>query len=71
LYLGVEKNINTNVSVPDFTGKTKKEILDIAESLGIKISFTGDGIGATQDVTPGKEVKKDSKINIILEKPED
>jgi stage V sporulation protein D (sporulation-specific penicillin-binding protein) len=50
---------------------TKKEILEIAKSLGLNISFMGDGIGASQDIKPGSEVKKDTTVRVILEIPED
>lgn len=71
LYLGVEKNNNAMVAVPDFKGMTKKEIDDLAKSLELNISFMGDGIGASQDILPKTEVKKGTLIKIILEQPED
>jgi stage V sporulation protein D (sporulation-specific penicillin-binding protein) len=71
LYLGVETSNDNKIAVPDFSGMTKKEILDIADSLGLNISFMGDGIGSTQDINEGTEVKKKTTVRIILEAPED
>lgn len=71
LYLGVDKNANTKIAVPDFTGMTKKEINEIADSLKLNVIFMGDGIGASQDVPPGAEVEKGTTVKIILEQPED
>lgn len=71
LYLGMEKNTNQKVAVPDFTEMTKKEINELAYSLGLKISFMGDGIAVSQDVSPRTEVDKGSQIRVILEQPQD
>lgn len=67
LYLGNEKNDNLKVSVPDFTNMTQKEIQDMANSLGIKVVFTGGGLGTSQDVSPKTEINKGSTVNVILE----
>lgn len=69
LYLGVEANKNNKVSVPSFSNMTKKEILEVADSLGLNISFMGDGIGASQDIKAGTEVEKNTTVRIILEVP--
>lgn len=71
LYLGVEKNTNAKVVVPDFKGMTKKEIDDLAKSLELNVVFMGDGIGASQDINPNTEVSKGTRIKVILEQPED
>lgn len=71
IYLGVETNRNNKIAVPSFNGMTKKEILDTADSLGLNISFMGDGIGASQDIDSGTEVDKNTTVRIILEAPEE
>ncbi|WP_242847799.1 stage V sporulation protein D [Fervidicella metallireducens] len=71
LYLGMDKNKNEKVAVPNFTGMTKKEINELAKSLGIKVSYLGDGIGVSQSLQPGTEIDKSTEIEIILEQPED
>jgi stage V sporulation protein D (sporulation-specific penicillin-binding protein) len=71
LYLGSNTNSDVKVAVPDFKEMTKKEILDLAQSLGLKITFVGDGIGASQDVNPGTEVRKNTTISIMLEQPDE
>lgn len=71
VYLGVETNKDNRIAVPSFTSMTKKEILGIADSLGLNISFMGDGIGASQDIKSGTVVNKDTTVRIILEAPEE
>ncbi|KRQ86589.1 Stage V sporulation protein D [Caloramator mitchellensis] len=71
LYLGTNVNKKPIVVVPDFMGMTKKEILDIANSIGISIEFLGDGIASSQDVSPYTEVNKGTTVKVILEIPED
>lgn len=71
IYLGVEKNKNGKVAVPNFKNMTKKEILEIARLLDIEVSFMGDGIATTQDIEAGTEVNKKTKIRIMLEEPQD
>lgn len=67
LYLGSGASSDETVAVPDFEGMTQKEIRNAAESVGLKVAFTGTGIGASQDIKAGKMVKKSTVINIILE----
>lgn len=71
LFMGFDINNNMKVAVPDFKNMTKKEIQDLAKSLGIKVNISGDGIGASQDILPGQEVEKNTTINVLLEQPED
>jgi stage V sporulation protein D (sporulation-specific penicillin-binding protein) len=71
LYLSASKNMNPKVSVPDFTNKTRKEINDIAVNLGLNVTISGEGIGASQDIEPKSLVGKNSNINVILASPED
>ncbi len=71
LYLGLEENKNKKIAVPDFTGMTKKEVTELANSLGIKISFMGDGIVVSQDVEPGTEAEKNREVRVMLEEPQD
>lgn len=71
VYLGVEANKNDKVSVPSFNNMTRKEILEVADDLGLNISFMGDGIGASQDIDKGTLVDKNTTVRIILEAPAD
>lgn len=71
LYLGVEKNANAKVVVPNFSTMTKKEIDSLAKSLELEAVFMGDGIGVSQDIKPNTEVSKGTIIKVILEQPED
>jgi stage V sporulation protein D (sporulation-specific penicillin-binding protein) len=64
------QKINSDVAVPDFNEKTQKEILDEANALGIKVVFSGDGIGVSQDIQPKTIVSKGTTVKVILEKPE-
>lgn len=71
MYLGVDKNENEKVYVPNFNTMTEKEIKEAASTLGLKVSLMGKGIGASQDITPGTVVEKGTTIKIILEEPVD
>lgn len=71
IYLSDNKNTETKVGVPDFTGMTRKEISELANSIGIQVNITGEGIGASQDLKAGTEVEKNSTVRVILEPPED
>lgn len=71
IFTGYDINKDIKVVVPDFRNMTKKEIQDLAKSIGIKVNISGDGIGASQDILPGQEVDKNTTINILLEQPED
>ena len=71
LYMGNEKNPSEKISMPDFKGMTKKEILETSKSLGINVTFIGDGIGASQDIAKGTSVEKNTTVKIMLEQPED
>lgn len=67
LYLGSSASSDETVAVPDFTGMTQKEIQEVAESIGLKVEFSGTGIGASQDIKSGKMVKKSTVVNVTLE----
>lgn len=67
LYLGSGASSDGTVAVPDFTGMTQKEIQNAAGSVGLKVAFSGTGIGASQDIKAGKMVNKNTVVNIILQ----
>ena len=67
LYLGSNASSDETVAVPDFSEMTEKEIQQAAESVGLKVAFTGEGIGASQDIKAGKMVKKNTVVNVVLE----
>lgn len=71
IYLSNNKNTETKVAVPSFMGMTRKEISELASSLGIQVNITGEGIGASQDISAGSEVEKNTTVRVILEPPED
>ncbi|WP_337960876.1 PASTA domain-containing protein [Caloramator sp. mosi_1] len=71
LYMGYDQNKDLKIVVPDFKNLTRKEIIELAKTLGIKVNISGEGIGATQDILPGQEVDKNTTINVLLEHPED
>lgn len=67
LYLGVDENKGGKVSVPNFETMARFEVKEICESLGLNVSFEGDGVAASQDIQPNTTVNKGSTVKIKLE----
>ena len=66
LYLDVDYKKENKIVVPDITGKTKEEIINILKGLGLNYEFQGQGKAMEQDPEPGKEVEKNTTIKIKL-----
>lgn len=71
LYLGVDENKEGKVAVPNFEKMDKAEITEICKSLGIEVSFEGDGVAVSQDIEATTEVNKGSTIKITLQRLQD
>ncbi|MEF9951809.1 MAG: stage V sporulation protein D [Clostridium sp.] len=71
LYLGVDVNSKGKVAVPNFERMDKNEIQKLCDSIGLKVSFEGDGIATHQDIEATTEVDKGTNIKIVLEKLQD
>ncbi|KMT21401.1 stage V sporulation protein D [Clostridium cylindrosporum] len=71
LYLGVEENLKGKVAVPNFERMSKAEIEGVCKSLGLSVTFDGEGVAISQDVEPTTEVNKGSTIKITLQNTQD
>ena len=54
-------------TVPDFTGKSKKELLPLIGTPGIKLNINGSGWVTSQNPAPGTAVTEDMTIELNLE----
>lgn len=66
LYMGNGQTYNNNVIMPDLEGKDTKEVLDILNSIGLKVNLSGQGYVSKQNPEVGEEVKKGTTINVEL-----
>lgn len=60
---------NDNLSIPDFTGLTMAQSQALADLIGIKIIAEGDGIVVGQDISVGKPIEGNGKIELQLQQP--
>lgn len=67
LYLGVDENKEGKIAVPDFEKMSKEEIIEICNSLGLKVAFEGEGIAVSQDIEPTTEINKGSTVKVTLQ----
>jgi penicillin-binding protein 2B len=52
--------------VPDFTGKSLREVLEYGNLLGIKININGTGYVVSQSVAPGTPIDKNQPLTVNL-----
>jgi stage V sporulation protein D (sporulation-specific penicillin-binding protein) len=71
LYLDVDYMRDNKIVVPDVTGKTREEIINILKGIGLNYEFQGQGRAIDQDPKPGTEVEKNSTVKIKLSDTED
>lgn len=57
----------SDYKLPDFKGWSLSEVKNYAKLSGIKIAHSGYGYVKSQSIAPGKEVKYNENINIVLE----
>jgi beta-lactam-binding protein with PASTA domain len=61
-------NIKPNV-VPDFKNMGIRDALNLANRLGIEISYSGYGKITAQSLLPGTRFNKSINVNLTLSKP--
>lgn len=71
LYLDVDYQKDDKIVVPDLTGKTREEIINLLEGIGLNYEFQGEGKATEQDPVPGTEVEINSTVRILLSDTED
>jgi len=59
--------IADNVMMPDFKGKTRREILKWSQNEGVKVELTGNGFAVSQNPMPGERVDVAKVCSIKLE----
>lgn len=57
---------DANITIPDFTGWSKKETKAVLELLGIKYEMSGTGYVTSQDIQAGTPLAPDTIIKLIL-----
>lgn len=67
LYTGSGANYNKEVVVPDLQGYSKERAIELLNSLGLKANFTGEGLVAAQDKSPGELVAKGTVLNLEMD----
>ena len=67
LYTGNASNYNRVVAVPDLRGYTIEKASKLLNSLGLKITYSGNGLIYEQSVKEEEEVPKGTTIHVKLE----
>jgi cell division protein FtsI (penicillin-binding protein 3) len=50
--------------VPDFQGKTKREVMEESSALGVRIEIAGSGIARRQDPAPGAVLRPGERVRV-------
>lgn len=53
--------------MPDFTGKSMREVLEYCSILGIEASFSGEGYVVEQEIPPGTPIGNTKQVSFRLE----
>ena len=67
LYTSGGTDDSNNVVMPDVIGYTKESAYNLLTSLGIPVTFQGDGTVKSQNISSGEVVTKGTSVNIVLE----
>lgn len=67
LYLGNAAEATEDIVMPNLNGYNKDKAEELLSNLGIKASFTGNGIVTDQSVEPGEIIKKGDTLVIEME----
>lgn len=71
LTLGNESTYDNQISVPDFKGYGKTSAQQILDSLGLKGTFSGNGVVIKQSIEAGKNVTKGNSISFEMKDDSD
>lgn len=61
--------VTNKPTMPDLTGWSKRELLELEELLDINVEFKGDGFVASQNIKVDEKITKKTKLSVKLEKP--
>ena len=59
--------INIGKTVPDFTGKSKRELLPLMENARVQLNINGSGWVVSQNPAPGEPITENMVIELNLE----
>lgn len=67
--ISIQKTSNAKLgeSLPDFTGKTKRELSSLLERGDLKVTFHGSGWVVNQSPPPGTKITENMKIDLYFE----
>lgn len=71
LYLDSGYKSENMVIVPDLSGKTKADVVNILDGLGLTYEFEGEGIAVDQTPKPGAEISIDTKVKVVFKNTND
>ena len=54
----------TGPRVPNFNGKTLRDVLEQSAALGIQVQFSGSGLAAAQQPAPGTPLREGERIRV-------
>ena len=60
-------NVKLGESLPDFTGKSKRELLNLLERTDVQVSIHGNGWVVNQSPKAGTKITENMKIDLYLE----
>lgn len=65
--LAIENNNQEKITMPDLSGKSKREIESILNKLKLEYNIKGDGYFISQSPAKGEKLDKDELVEIVLE----
>lgn len=65
--LAIENNNQEKITMPDLSGKSKREIESILNKLKLEYNIKGDGYFIAQSPAKGEKLDKDELVEIVLE----
>src|SRR5699024_10912984 len=61
--------VTNKPTMPDLTGWSKRELLELEELLDINVELKGDGFVTSQNIKVDEKITKKTKLSVKLEKP--
>ena len=65
--MAIENNNQEKITMPDLSGKSKREIESILNKLKLEYNIKGDGYFISQSPAKGEKFDKDELVEIVLE----
>ena len=64
LYLNNKRIDDSNIIMPDLTGKTRDETIKLLDELNLKYNFKGNGVATNQEPVKGTEINSDTTVEV-------